>query len=74
MTDKRPRLWKATDLAPARPPRAGTNPEFLALALTIGCPACPANPGQLCVTRLPRGYHIARADKAVRRSNRETRR
>jgi hypothetical protein len=70
MTNKHPKVWKATDLAPARPPRAGTDPQFRALALTVHCPVCPANPGQLCVTRLPGGYHIARADKAVRRSSR----
>lgn len=73
ITDERPKVWNATDLAPARPPRAGTDPAFLALALTVCCPVCPAKHGQHCVTRLPRGYHIARADKAVRRSNSETR-
>lgn len=68
MADKPPMLWRAKDLAPARPSRADTNPEFLAVALTIHCPVCPASPGQPCRTRRPRGYHIARADRGLRRS------
>ena len=38
------------------------------VAYGVECPACHAPPGTRCKTRLLRGYHLARADKAVRQS------
>ncbi len=36
------------------------------LPFTVSCPSCGAVPGDRCTTRLTRGYHLSRADKAVR--------
>jgi hypothetical protein len=41
-----------------------------ALPFSVRCPSCRAVPGQRCATRLRRGYHLSRADKAVRADNR----
>lgn len=43
------------------------------LPFTVSCPACRSAPGDRCTTRMVRGYHLARADKAVRTENRRTR-
>ena len=36
------------------------------LPFTVSCPTCKADAGSRCATRLVRGYHLSRADKAVR--------
>ena len=40
------------------------------LPFTVRCPTCKADPGIRCATRLDRGYHLTRVDKAVRADNR----
>jgi hypothetical protein len=46
--------------------------DMAALVLTVSCPTCPAKQGQPCRTRrLARGYHLSRADRAVRRQLRQ---
>ena len=40
------------------------------LPFSVRCPSCKADPGDRCATRLRRGYHLSRADKAVRADNR----
>ena len=40
-------------------------------AMTVSCPTCKASAGGPCDTRLARGYHLTRADKAVRGENRK---
>jgi len=47
------------------------NPGIERLALSVRCPTCKADPSHRCNTRLARGYHLTRADKAVRRENRQ---
>jgi hypothetical protein len=41
-----------------------------ALPFTVSCPSCRAAPGDRCATRLRRGYHLSRADRAVRAEQR----
>ncbi len=41
------------------------------LPFTVACPSCRAEPGIRCATRLRRGYHLSRADRAVRTDNRK---
>ncbi|WP_456085434.1 zinc finger domain-containing protein [Mycolicibacillus parakoreensis] len=48
-----------------------TNPTWRNQVLGVTCPSCKAPEGQVCATRLRRGYHLIRADKAVRREQRE---
>jgi hypothetical protein len=43
----------------------GTTDTISALALAARCPVCKAEAGTACRTRLPRGYHIQRADRGV---------
>lgn len=40
------------------------------LAFSVRCPSCRAEPGEPCTTRLLRGYHLARADRGVKRDRR----
>lgn len=40
--------------------------DYTGAVLAQRCPVCKAAPGQRCTTRMDRGYHLARADKAVR--------
>ena len=42
---------------------------IVTLPFTVRCPACTADPGDRCTTQRRRGYHLARADKAVRADN-----
>ncbi len=48
------------------------NHTLATLPFTVGCSSCKAPPGDRCTTRLRRGYHLSRADKALRADNRRT--
>lgn len=60
---------------PSSKPIAALNGQryanIAALAFTVKCPICYRRPGARCKTRLARGHHIRRADRAVAKENRE---
>ena len=62
---------KDTTMTTTRPRHDAPDPPPIAeLALAAKCPACRAERGEPCRTKLARGYHIQRGDRGVARDRR----